>query len=336
MKKLSICIPTYNRAKYLEELLDSISVQLDKTMRKQIEICISDNASNDDTKSVVRVFEKKSALHVKYHRNGKNVGFDRNYKFVADMADSSYCWVIGSDDTLPEGAIARVLEEVSKGGDIFLFDREEYSLDMKFLKRKYWLRKRESLFFDLHNENDFADYCTLSDSIGAFFSFISSVVFSTKKWHSVKCENNFLDTGYVHVFMLCSFIAKRCIVKYVPESVVNCRLDNDQYLQEKGPGKRFLLDFNAYLGVCDYFWEKDNLRRESFYIAMRREHPVRSIFHKALTVKDKSERSAIAGALKKTLYPRNVRLMFRMISITPLRWYLYLLLRKLKQAGVVK
>jgi abequosyltransferase len=336
MKKLSICIPTFNRAVYLEQLLESIGSQLNNAIKKNIEICISDNASEDQTSAVVRKFEKNASFDVKYKRNRKNVGFDRNYRLVADMAEGKYIWVVGSDDTLPEGSIAHVLDSISEGGDIFLFDRDEYSLEMKFLKRKNWLRTRRELSFELHKERDFKEYCELSNSIGAFFSYISSAVFSAAKWRSVTFDKAFLDTGYIHVFMLCSFIGKKCDVRYVPISVVNCRLDNDQYLQEKGPGKRFLLDFDAYLGVCNYFWKDDVVRRESFYLVMRREHPARSIFHKAITVKEKKERLAIFHALEKTLYPKAIRTMFCVLSVLPFRWYLYLLLRKIKKSGLVK
>ncbi|HEY1407047.1 MAG TPA: glycosyltransferase family 2 protein, partial [Spirochaetota bacterium] len=243
MKLLSICIPTCNRAHFLRELLSSISLQFDTSVQKQVEICISDNASTDDTRHVITQFEIQSAIKVRYQRNKINIGFDRNYKHVADMAKGKYCWVIGSDDTLPPDAINKVLSGISSGKDILLFDRNEYSLEMKFLKRRHWLSKTAPHDFNLQNDDEFSQFCALSDSIGSFFSYISSVVFSTEKWRTIQCKKSFLDTGYVHVFMLCSFIKKGGIVRYIPDAVVNCRLDNDQYLREKGPGKRFLLDF---------------------------------------------------------------------------------------------
>jgi len=47
---LSICIPTYNRAEYLEEAIYNIVT--DDAFCDKVEIIISDNASTDNTKQV--------------------------------------------------------------------------------------------------------------------------------------------------------------------------------------------------------------------------------------------------------------------------------------------
>ena len=49
-KKLSICIPTYNRALLLKECVESF---LPEAVKYDIPIFISDNASSDNTKDVV-------------------------------------------------------------------------------------------------------------------------------------------------------------------------------------------------------------------------------------------------------------------------------------------
>ncbi|HHC1975330.1 TPA: glycosyltransferase family 2 protein, partial [Salmonella enterica] len=51
---ISFCIPTYNRKEYLEELLNSINNQ--EKFNLDIEICISDNASNDGTEEMIDVW----------------------------------------------------------------------------------------------------------------------------------------------------------------------------------------------------------------------------------------------------------------------------------------
>ena len=56
--KLSICVPTYNRALHLRNCLNSI-VSNWTDQRRDIEICVSDNGSNDETSQVVEEIEKK-------------------------------------------------------------------------------------------------------------------------------------------------------------------------------------------------------------------------------------------------------------------------------------
>ncbi len=47
--KLSICIPTYNRGKFLPDLFESILSEIDEENRSVIEVVVSDNASGDNT-----------------------------------------------------------------------------------------------------------------------------------------------------------------------------------------------------------------------------------------------------------------------------------------------
>ena len=52
---LSICIPTYNRSKYLKNSIESIICQ-QEFLDGKVEIVISDNASEDDTPSAVKAY----------------------------------------------------------------------------------------------------------------------------------------------------------------------------------------------------------------------------------------------------------------------------------------
>ena len=73
---LSICIPTYNREKYLQECLDSIIGQ-EGFSTQDIEIVISDNASQDGTMSLVESYKAKYP-NIQYFRNAENIGAIRN------------------------------------------------------------------------------------------------------------------------------------------------------------------------------------------------------------------------------------------------------------------
>lgn len=89
MKKkpiLSICIPTYNRAKHLKKTLDSIVLQ--KAFGEDVEIIISDNASTDETEQVARSFCEKYD-NIMYYRNEQNVR-DKNYPLVLSRANGLY------------------------------------------------------------------------------------------------------------------------------------------------------------------------------------------------------------------------------------------------------
>ena len=51
--KISICIPTYNRAKHLANCLQSIALNKNRS-KIDFEVCVSDNFSTDNTEDIVR------------------------------------------------------------------------------------------------------------------------------------------------------------------------------------------------------------------------------------------------------------------------------------------
>ena len=87
----SICIPTYNRAAFLQETLDSIVAQWDD----DLEITVADNASEDDTERLVESYRQRYGS-VRYFRWGANQGADRNYLKSVELAAGRYCWAVVS------------------------------------------------------------------------------------------------------------------------------------------------------------------------------------------------------------------------------------------------
>lgn len=119
MFKLSVCIPTYNRSKHLRNCLNSI-LDNDFALNPRIQICVSDNASTDDTPLVINEFREK--LHLKTHRNKENLGMVGNFLQVIEMADGEFTWMIGDDDLVLPNALKELLGLLdSKSGIDYFF-----------------------------------------------------------------------------------------------------------------------------------------------------------------------------------------------------------------------
>ncbi len=104
---LSICVPTYNRAHLLKIMLQAALPQV-KELSDLVELCISDNASPDNTAEVVEQARKLGPLN--YARNASNLGGTFNFVSVATrLARGEYVWLIGDDDLLNKDAVARVV-----------------------------------------------------------------------------------------------------------------------------------------------------------------------------------------------------------------------------------
>lgn len=103
---LTIAIPTHNRAGCLRELLLLLAEELKGEPR--VELIISDNASPDETPSVVQDFLARG-LRVRYIRNVQNIGADANFLQCFEQARGKYFWIISDDDLIVPGALARIL-----------------------------------------------------------------------------------------------------------------------------------------------------------------------------------------------------------------------------------
>ena len=131
---LSIAIPTYNRAGFLENLFHNIMPQA-KALEGMIEICISNNASSDNTSAMVMSFKDKYPDLIKYNENEKNLGYDRNILKAIELAVGEFIWTFGDDDLVREGGLNEVIKlikksSIEKTGLIFV-RRQEYFIDKK-------------------------------------------------------------------------------------------------------------------------------------------------------------------------------------------------------------
>ncbi|EKD23710.1 MAG: glycosyl transferase family protein [uncultured bacterium] len=107
---LSICIPTYNRAHYLKDCLESVVCQFDdEEVYRQVEIVISDNASEDNTEELVKEYQRRFK-NINYFKNKENIGFDLNVVNSVEKASGMYCWYMGDDDAICNGGIKFMLD----------------------------------------------------------------------------------------------------------------------------------------------------------------------------------------------------------------------------------
>lgn len=90
---VSIGLPTYNRADYLNVCLANLA-NLDY---KNIEIIISDNHSTDKTYEICRKYIGKDS-RIRYYRQTANLGVEKNSLFVLEKAKGKYFFLASDDD----------------------------------------------------------------------------------------------------------------------------------------------------------------------------------------------------------------------------------------------
>lgn len=104
---LTIIIPTFNRVRCLQMLLDALRVEL-RGMEERISVVIGDNGSTDNTSEVARSFAAVWRNTVLL-RHETNVGPDENFCRCVERVESTYFWIIGDDDLPRAGAIPALL-----------------------------------------------------------------------------------------------------------------------------------------------------------------------------------------------------------------------------------
>ena len=208
--KLSICIPTYNRCKYFylmtQDLLDQIRLC---KLQNEVEICISDNGSTDETWDKVNVFlNRNQDLHIKVHRFETNQGADKNFLKCFEMADGEYTILKGDDDFIkPEGLlfIFKLLYE-NPDVDYFLSDYDIVTPKREFLSSIIQLRDvYDNLYVDCDSEIEMRNFFTLSNGIMSMGSFISAYIIRTEalKGDYEKC---FDGTFYIHMYYIWKYL----------------------------------------------------------------------------------------------------------------------------------
>lgn len=113
---LTVAIPTYNRAKYLERCLKYLFDQKED-FDGNLEILISDNCSSDNTASIVKGFQN-SGLPIWYIKNENNIGPDLNILQCYEKANGKYILAMGDDDALLIGSIKKIYKIINDNDNI--------------------------------------------------------------------------------------------------------------------------------------------------------------------------------------------------------------------------
>lgn len=110
---LSICIPTWNRATFLQDNVSQLLREIEKCPHHQIEVVISDNASTDETSVYCESLIQQYPF-IFYKRNSENMGPNANFQQVIENANGTYIWLLGDDDKIVENCLEKIIADCEK------------------------------------------------------------------------------------------------------------------------------------------------------------------------------------------------------------------------------
>ena len=255
MPRLSICIPTYNRARYLAELLDSIIAQ----DRPDIEVVVSDDASPDDTVAVAEGYRDRIA-NFTLLAQPENIGLDRNFLAVVAAATGDYIWLMGDDDRIEPGGAARVLAALDRWPDAcgLTLGVIDYDVRMRGMVGVRRMPPTQGL------TGVGAVFGELADVLG----FMSALVVDRRKWQAAAAEPaaEAYRNYYIQVYLVGRIVGQSGHWGVVQEPCVGFRTGNDQFEAKLGWLRRLEIDVAAYDQLADGLLAHD----AAAHAAMRR------------------------------------------------------------------
>ena len=185
--RLSICIATYNRAKYIGETLESIIPQV----TEDVEIVIVDGASTDSTRAVVERYAD-SCKKIRYIRLPVKGGFDQDYCKAVELAKGEYCWLFTDDDILKPGAIQAVMAAMQDDYGLILVNAEVRDVTLSRILEDRVLHFMNNMTYQTRDfERFFVD-------VADYLSFIGCVVIKRSLWNERE-KKQYFGTVFVHV-----------------------------------------------------------------------------------------------------------------------------------------
>lgn len=321
MTTLSIALPVYNFSNYLPQTLDSIVKQ---ARVSEVEILILDGASTDQTPCVVKDYQKYFS-NIKYVRLAERGGIDRDMARAVTSASGDYCWLFSGDDLMLPGALARGLEHIETGLDLYLTRHLEWVDDRGEWVEWPTLNVSGEPVFQLSNDAERHEYFTRAANTEAFFGFIGGLIVKKSKWESVSINEEFVGSCWAHVARLFEIMPCGLRVQVLSEPYLKRRPDNDSF----GSGSvtsRFRLTIDGFLKIVDHFFGATSVEAREMRRVLRNEyHPLNMWLGKFLCLIDPGrEDIALMDRLLAELYGERTwdawKVRFNYARVTPQRF----------------
>ncbi len=125
--KISVCIPAYNRAEVLSELLDTIILQDFDSF--EIVICEDRSPQREKIAEVVRSYSLIHPGVIHYFENAENLGYDGNVRNLIEKSQGEYCLFMGNDDLMCQGALKTVASALDRHKNVGVILRSYAAFD---------------------------------------------------------------------------------------------------------------------------------------------------------------------------------------------------------------
>ncbi len=297
--KLSICIPTYNFARFLPETLETIFSQ---PRVNEVEVLILDGASTDETPQLIERYQEKLP-NIHYVRLSARGGIDRDMAQSVTHARGDYCWLFSGDDLMMPNVLAEVLDLIQGGADLYLTRHLEWVDD-----RQEWVlwptvEAGSRHLFDLTDPAQRREYFRGAQNTEAFFSFIGGLIVKRASWERVPINEEFIGSCWAHAARFFELMPLGLSVEVLSKAYLKRRPDNDSFGSGSITG-RFRLTIDGFTKIARHFFGAKSFEAQQVRRVLRNEyHPLNMMLGKFLCdIDPEREDRQLMDRLIKELY----------------------------------
>ncbi len=236
---ISITIPTFNR---YDKIKNTFNILRASSYFEKYEICISDNASTDQTYNFLKNINNEFT-NVVINKNIKNYGYEQNLQKAINISNGKFIWTLSDDDQVTNDALEKIYKIIEKNQSINLFFLNYNIINedtKKIINSRCEIKKN-----GIYDKNQFIDKVCLANSFG------SSNIFNREMLMNFDLSK-YINYLYCHVFW--GFLAlQKDRVFIISEIVINMRglsFDSSRFEKKTDPFSGFDFYLNAHFELC--------------------------------------------------------------------------------------
>lgn len=297
-KLLSIAIPTWNRQDIISSSLSVILSQISDN-KEDIQLIISDNASDDDTVSEVsKLLGNYQEIDAVFYKQKENTGYYGNFRKCRELASGKYFWILSDNEVLLNGGLSYILDELKKNDDVgvvFLMNMTgksgleslPLSFDELFISENYKLtfisacimlniKKQDERILNEFKGNSFLGFALLLsvrahsnnalEISGEVYQSIPAVVsfnvFKCWTYDIFRCFE-YIDKEKLFTKQAVEKMKECIIVSVLKDHMLHYRINNSYYGRDLGSFEENYSLLKSYYGYIEFFKEITDIKNTS-------------------------------------------------------------------------
>ena len=165
---VSIIIPNYNHAKFLQQRIESVLSQT----YQNFEVIILDDYSTDNSREIIESYrEHEKIAHIVYNTENSGSTFKQWNKGV-ELAKGIYIWIAESDDYANVRFLSLCLKKFDKNPKLGIVYTDSYEVNDENLIAGRWSRWQERLTQNLWTKS----FSEIGNQINSHYNYIANVI----------------------------------------------------------------------------------------------------------------------------------------------------------------